>query len=134
MGNIIIKSQTEKLVNIDFGDCFEVAQKREREPELIPFRLTRILVNSLEASKIEGIFRHCFENVMSLIRSFDEEILGLFEVFLYDPLLQWIQEGSNDESVDSNAKTIIARIRDKLKGTNLGSTVVDYPNQVEKLI
>lgn len=33
-----------KIVHIDFGDCFEVAMKRVKYPEKIPFRLTRMLV------------------------------------------------------------------------------------------
>lgn len=33
-----------KIVHIDFGDCFDVAMKREKYPEKIPFRLTRMLV------------------------------------------------------------------------------------------
>lgn len=33
-----------KIVHIDFGDCFEVAMTREKFPERIPFRLTRMLV------------------------------------------------------------------------------------------
>lgn len=33
-----------KIVHIDFGDCFEVAMRREKYPEKIPFRLTRMLV------------------------------------------------------------------------------------------
>lgn len=33
-----------KIVHIDFGDCFEVAMTREKFPEKIPFRLTRMLV------------------------------------------------------------------------------------------
>lgn len=33
-----------KIVHIDFGDCFEVAMTREKFPEKIPFRLTRMLI------------------------------------------------------------------------------------------
>ena len=37
-----------KIIHIDFGDCFEVAMTREKFPEKIPFRLTRMLINALE--------------------------------------------------------------------------------------
>lgn len=37
-----------KVIHIDFGDCFEVAMKRERYPETVPFRLTRMLINAME--------------------------------------------------------------------------------------
>ena len=39
-----------KILHIDFGDCFEVAMTREKFPEKIPFRLTRMLVNAMEVS------------------------------------------------------------------------------------
>ena len=40
-----------KILHIDFGDCFEVAMTREKFPEKIPFRLTRMLVNAMEVRK-----------------------------------------------------------------------------------
>jgi len=43
---------TGKIVHIDFGDCFEVAMKREKFPERIPFRLTRMLEKAMEACTI----------------------------------------------------------------------------------
>jgi hypothetical protein len=39
-----------KVIHIDFGDCFEVAMVREKFPEKIPFRLTRMLINAMEVS------------------------------------------------------------------------------------
>lgn len=41
---------------------------REKFPEKIPFRLTRMLINAMEVSKIEGNFRSTCENVMSVLR------------------------------------------------------------------
>lgn len=46
--NLLIDRVTGQVVHIDFGDCFEVAMQRERFPEKVPFRLTRMLVNALE--------------------------------------------------------------------------------------
>lgn len=39
-----------KIIHIDFGDCFEVAMKRDKFPEKIPFRLTRMLINAMACS------------------------------------------------------------------------------------
>lgn len=39
---------TGKFLHIDFGDCFEVAVTRDKFPEKIPFRLTRMLINAME--------------------------------------------------------------------------------------
>ena len=43
--NLMLDRKSGKVLHIDFGDCFEVAMQREKFPERIPFRLTRMLVN-----------------------------------------------------------------------------------------
>ena len=43
---------TGRILHIDFGDCFEVAMTREKFPEKIPFRLTRMLTNAMEVSHL----------------------------------------------------------------------------------
>jgi FKBP12-rapamycin complex-associated protein len=135
LSNIMMKKKSAKLVHIDFGDCFEVAQHRDKIPEKVPFRLTRILTNALDVSKIEGIFRNCCENVMNLAHVHSEQIIGLLEVFIYDPLLQWItnEEGSGSET--SKSEAIVRRIEDKLKGCDFepGKTY-NVSEQVDKLI
>ena len=35
--NIMLDRKNGKILHIDFGDCFEVAMKREKYPEKIPF-------------------------------------------------------------------------------------------------
>ena len=83
----MLDRQTGKVLHIDFGDCFEVAMHREKYPEkgglnsyrfcacgacldnpcvhlqLVPFRLTRMLVNAMEVAGIEGHFRYTCEKV-----------------------------------------------------------------------
>lgn len=49
--NLMIDRMTGKLCHIDFGDCFEVAMQRENFPEKIPFRLTRMVTQSMEVKK-----------------------------------------------------------------------------------
>lgn len=46
--NLMLERSTGKVVHIDFGDCFEVAMHREKFPERIPFRLTRMLTRAME--------------------------------------------------------------------------------------
>jgi FKBP12-rapamycin complex-associated protein len=48
--NLMLGRSTGKVVHIDFGDCFEVAMHREKFPERIPFRLTRMLTRAMEVS------------------------------------------------------------------------------------
>jgi serine/threonine-protein kinase mTOR len=46
--NLMLDRFTGKILHIDFGDCFEVAMQRDKFPERVPFRLTRMLVNAME--------------------------------------------------------------------------------------
>lgn len=48
--NVLLNRVTGQVVHIDFGDCFEVAMTREKYPEKIPFRLTRMLTHAMEVS------------------------------------------------------------------------------------
>ncbi|XP_043210340.1 serine/threonine-protein kinase mTOR-like isoform X1 [Amphibalanus amphitrite] len=48
--NLMLDRMSGKILHIDFGDCFEVAMTREKFPEKIPFRLTRMLVNAMEVT------------------------------------------------------------------------------------
>ncbi|KAI9272821.1 armadillo-type protein [Phascolomyces articulosus] len=87
--NLMLHRATGKVVHIDFGDCFEVAMHREKFPEKIPFRLTRMLVKAMEVSGIEGNFRTTCEHVMRVLRDNKESLMAVLEAFVYDPLINW---------------------------------------------
>ncbi|KAI8344851.1 armadillo-type protein [Chlamydoabsidia padenii] len=87
--NLMLHRLTGKVVHIDFGDCFEVAMHREKFPEKIPFRLTRMLVKAMEVSGIEGNFRITCEHVMRVLRENKDSLMAVLEAFVYDPLINW---------------------------------------------
>lgn len=87
--NLMLERNSGKIVHIDFGDCFEVAMQREKFPEKIPFRLTRMLVNAMEVSGLEGNFRSTCESVMRVLRDNKESVMAVLEAFVYDPLINW---------------------------------------------
>lgn len=80
---------TGKVIHIDFGDCFEVAMHRDKFPERIPFRLTRMLINAMEVSGVEGAFRITCENVMRVLRDNKDSLMAVLEAFVHDPLINW---------------------------------------------
>eukprot|EP00354_Favella_ehrenbergii_P007504 CAMPEP_0170470432 /NCGR_PEP_ID=MMETSP0123-20130129/12894_1 /TAXON_ID=182087 /ORGANISM="Favella ehrenbergii, Strain Fehren 1" /LENGTH=182 /DNA_ID=CAMNT_0010737559 /DNA_START=1395 /DNA_END=1943 /DNA_ORIENTATION=- len=87
--NIMLERYTGRIVHIDFGDCFEIAMRREKFPEKIPFRLTRMLVRAMEVSGIEGNFRSTCENTIRVMRESKESLLAIMEAFVYDPLISF---------------------------------------------
>ncbi|KAI9804847.1 MAG: hypothetical protein M1825_001216 [Sarcosagium campestre] len=87
--NLMLDRITGKVIHIDFGDCFEVAMHREKYPERVPFRLTRMLTYAMEVSNIEGSFRITCEAVMRVLRDNKESLMAVLEAFIHDPLLNW---------------------------------------------
>ena len=87
--NLMIDQVSGRVVHIDFGDCFEVAMQREKFPERIPFRLTRMLVRAMEVSGIEGTFRITCEHAMRVLRVNKDSLMAVLEAFVYDPLINW---------------------------------------------
>ncbi|KAF9482580.1 atypical/PIKK/FRAP protein kinase [Pholiota conissans] len=87
--NVLLERSTGKVVHIDFGDCFEVAMHREKFPEKVPFRLTRMLTHAMEVSGIEGSFRNTCDITMQVLRDNKESLMAVLEAFVYDPLINW---------------------------------------------
>ncbi|XP_078489638.1 serine/threonine-protein kinase mTOR-like [Ciona intestinalis] len=87
--NLMLDRISGKVLHIDFGDCFEVAMAREKFPEKIPFRLTRMLTNAMEVTGIEGNYKHTCRMVMNVLRQHKESVMAVLEAFVYDPLLNW---------------------------------------------
>lgn len=87
--NLMLDRLSGKILHIDFGDCFEVAMTREKFPEKIPFRLTRMLINAMEVTGIDGTYRRTCESVMSVLHRNKDSLMAVLEAFVYDPLLNW---------------------------------------------
>ncbi|XP_024379368.1 serine/threonine-protein kinase TOR [Physcomitrium patens] len=87
--NLMLDRHSGKILHIDFGDCFEASMNREKFPEKVPFRLTRMLVKAMEVSGIEGNFRSTCENVMQVLRTNKDSVMAMMEAFVHDPLINW---------------------------------------------
>jgi len=87
--NLMMSRKTGKIIHIDFGDCFEVAMKRDKFPEKVPFRLTRMLIKALEVSGIEGTFRLISIKIMELLRNNKDSLLAILSSFIHDPLISF---------------------------------------------
>lgn len=75
---------------------------REKFPEKIPFRLTRMLINAMEVTGIEGTYRQTCESVMNVLRKNKDSLMAVLEAFVYDPLLNWRLLDAADKSRRSN--------------------------------
>ena len=51
--------------------------QREKFPEKVPFRLTRMLVKAMEVGGIEGTFRSTCESVMNVMRQNEDSLMAI---------------------------------------------------------
>jgi serine/threonine-protein kinase mTOR len=114
--NLMLDRITGNVIHIDFGDCFEVAMHREKYPERVPFRLTRMLTFAMEVSNIDGSYKLSCEAVMRVIRDNKESLMAVLEAFIHDPLLNWrltTRESPHETSFTSERrKSLIGNLED----------------------
>ncbi|EAT82694.2 hypothetical protein SNOG_10359 [Parastagonospora nodorum SN15] len=110
--NILLDEKSGEVVHIDLGVSFEAGRVLP-VPEVVPFRLTRDLVDAMGYTKTEGVFRRSCEFTMDTLREERESIMTLLNVLRYDPLVNWsvtptkakrMQEGNQDTNVQNGAR------------------------------
>lgn len=137
--NLMLDQLSGRVLHIDFGDCFEVAMHREKFPERVPFRLTRMLVNAMEVSGIEGSYRTTCENTMDVLRDNKDSLLAMLEAFVHDPLFSWrlLSQASNkNESIESKSSSSSSHTKAMLVNTStsnaLPSAIKEECDEIEE--
>lgn len=115
--NLMLHRVSGKILHIDFGDCFEASMNREKFPEKVPFRLTRMLVKAMEVSRIEGNFRFTCENVMQVLRTNRDSVMAMMEAFVHDPLINWRLFNINEVPQMGSLSTIRGPANDAFGGS-----------------
>jgi phosphatidylinositol kinase/protein kinase (PI-3 family) len=85
--NLLIDRFSGSVIHIDFGDCFERAANRQFLPEVVPFRLTRMMVKAMGASGVDGQFWDSFVNMSSLLRENHRVLIMILAIFVQEPLI-----------------------------------------------
>ncbi|VDO44993.1 unnamed protein product [Haemonchus placei] len=57
---------------------------------VVPFRLTRNMVNGFGPTGVEGSFRRSCEATLRVMRDNKDTLLTVIQTFVHDPLLEWI--------------------------------------------
>lgn len=90
VSNILLDDSTGEVIHIDFGVAFDQG-KLLPIPELVPFRLTRDMVDAMGLHGVEGVFRRCCQETLRVLREGASVIETVLQVFRYDPLYDWTQ-------------------------------------------
>lgn len=86
--NILLDENSGEVVHIDLGVAFEAGRVLP-VPEVVPFRLTRDLVDGMGQTGVEGVFRRCCNLTLEALRHDQEAIMTILDVLRYDPLHSW---------------------------------------------
>ncbi|EAQ91322.1 hypothetical protein CHGG_03257 [Chaetomium globosum CBS 148.51] len=86
--NILLDTETGEVVHIDLGVAFEMGRVLP-VPELVPFRLTRDIVDGMGITKTEGVFRRCCEFTLDALREEAASIQTILDSLRHDTLYQW---------------------------------------------
>ena len=159
--NIRIDTFTAEVVHIDFGELFD-SGKHLKVPELVPFRLTRDMVDPMGDLGKEGVFRPCCEETLRIIRQSKENIKTILKVLLHTPLYTWkilqncVKSSLSKQTLEDNdtsmpptdneanlpdlgedtnelALRVLLRINEKIDGIE-GRTPLSIAGQVNRLI
>eukprot|EP01064_Diplonema_japonicum_P024245 TRINITY_DN3476_c2_g1_i2.p1 TRINITY_DN3476_c2_g1~~TRINITY_DN3476_c2_g1_i2.p1 ORF type:complete len:2821 (+),score=710.18 TRINITY_DN3476_c2_g1_i2:67-8529(+) len=106
--NILLDTNTGEVIHIDLGVAFEKG-KFLPVPELVPFRLTRDVIDGMGITGIEGVFRSTSERTLSVLRDSKQLLQTITEVFIHDPLYNYSLDPSkmmHKQSEYSSAKKI----------------------------
>ncbi|KAK4192032.1 putative serine/threonine-protein kinase TEL1 [Podospora australis] len=86
--NILLDTKTGEVVHIDLGVAFEMGRVLP-VPELVPFRLTRDIVDGMGITKTEGVFRRCCEFTLDALREEAASIQTILDSLRHDTLYMW---------------------------------------------
>ncbi|OHT06128.1 PIKK family atypical protein kinase [Tritrichomonas foetus] len=133
--NIMVQRHTGRVIHIDFGDSFEVANNRTVFAERVPFRMTRMIVNALDGGCVDGLFRKCCEELLWVLRENQSSVIAQLEVFVHEPIFYGREIRSNEKG----QKGILERVACKLSGSDPApfdnpNVELDVEDQVDTLI
>ncbi|CAJ2510102.1 Uu.00g060020.m01.CDS01 [Anthostomella pinea] len=138
--NILLDSKNGEVVHIDLGVAFETGRVLP-VPELVPFRLTRDIVDGMGITKTEGVFRRCCEFTLDALREETYSIMTILDVLRYDPLHSWsispvrvakLQDTRRDEAPDETSESVLSPRRKSAAGAAGG--VVNEPSEADRAL
>jgi DNA-dependent protein kinase catalytic subunit len=131
LDNLLIDMQGGNIVQIDFGVCFGIGASVLPVPELLPFRLTSQLRGLFQPLDGTMLLRHFMIQAISAIRVEEARsaICNALEVYLNDPVVDWIKDVDISEVDKSDIKweprRRIVNAMKKLEGYNPASVLID---------
>lgn len=109
--NILISKRTGEAVGIDFGQIFGSSVFLSNTPELVPFRLTNLILNLMNPLKELGYIKQSMVHSLRALGKNQESILATLSIFAMEPLKTKFPDSQTPE-------VLVSRTRRKLQGEN----------------
>eukprot|EP00887_Chlorella_sp_A99_P005628 scaffold1.g5628.t1 len=93
LDNLLLHRRDGHLVHIDFNVIFDRGEQL-KVPEVVPFRLTQVLVAALGPGGVDGAFCGGAAATLRALRANAQPLLALLEAALEDPLVDWNVESA----------------------------------------
>ncbi|KAM3927958.1 DNA-dependent protein kinase catalytic subunit [Leptodactylus fuscus] len=89
LSNFMVNMETGGMIGIDFGHAFGTATQFLPVPELMPFRLTRQIINLMLPLKETGLFDSVMVHALRAYRTNPDLLISTMDVFVKEPSLDW---------------------------------------------
>ena len=132
--NTLINLKKCTAVGIDFGHAFGTATQFLPVPEIVPFRMTPLVTNLIipQPSPRQGVIHVTMVKVLQAISEDQESLMNILEIFLREPVLDWIEFAQRQASAmgtvfDTSTQNFskcgyaqekLVSVRKKLNGSN----------------
>jgi len=101
---------------------------RDKFPEKVPFRLTRMLIRAMEVSGIEGSYRSTCEKTMNVLRDSRDSLVAMLEAFVYDPLISWRLADLSQSDLSGELSGVPVPVEDAMRQRRSPSIEPEGPN------
>lgn len=132
--NIMFDQTNGEAIHVDFN-CLFLKGKLFKIPEVVPFRLTRNMVDAMGVSGVEGGFRQSCEVTLSVLRKESDALISVLRTFVFDPLVEWSEKRDKGGS-NLDGDRCIEKCKDRLHGArgDLGGVRLSVAGCVDELI
>ncbi|KAL3114371.1 hypothetical protein niasHT_013661 [Heterodera trifolii] len=115
--NMLLDVRTGDLIHVDFNILFDKGEYL-KVPEIVPFRLTRNMVDGFGATGVEGTFRKSCEKALKVMRAESRMLRTVLHAFAHDPLLEWTTtEARNQQYRQYGGTTLQSQQQDNANHT-----------------
>ncbi|KAJ1920204.1 Serine/threonine-protein kinase tel1 [Mycoemilia scoparia] len=97
--NILLDQGTGEVVHIDLGISFEFG-KLLPIPELVPFRLTKEIIDGMGYIGVNGEFKKSAQSTLTTLRNNSKTLETLLSVLKFDPLYRWTISVLNQQKIN----------------------------------